>query len=314
MNKQLWWWALCAGQALGCNTIDAGGVPQTQTTASDDPLSIQEELDPKSFDAIHREVILPSCASTEAFCHHGQFEPNLSTPSLAYESLVLRPGIELFDRHRVTPGDPERSLIIDKLRGRAGVATQMPLGAEPMAEESIARIEAWIRDGALRSPGADPAPQLNEPPYPPELGVFDAMGTRIDGAGTALVQVGQTITLRHSVKDYETADGSIPYGAIILQTGEGRNVVMDATFPDGTTSTAFDAMGPEGVGDTLNWRVDWVVPDMLTVTDGISTETIPSAGVPLLMIALYMDALPANGGILTFGFVLNAVTVEGGGS
>jgi hypothetical protein len=311
-QRKLWWWCLVA--LLGCDTIDAGGEAKGNEAPPDDPLNIEDALDPASFDAIHRDVILPSCASTENFCHFGQFEPNLSTPALAYASLVRRPGIELFDRYRVTPGNPDMSLIIDKLRAREGVATQMPLGAPPLAEDAIARLEQWIRDGARRYPGAPDTPTLNEPPYPPEMGIFDAMGTRLDSAGAALVQVGQTITLRHSVKDYETPDASIPYGAVLLQLDAGQNVVLDPEYPDGTTPTVFDASGPEGVGDTLNWRLDWVIPDTITVTDGVSTQTMPSAGLTFRLIALYLDGLPATGGILTFQFQESAVTVEGGGS
>lgn len=311
--KALYWLPLAGLAALvGCETIDAGGLPPTSEAPPDDPLNIEEELDPESFDALHRDIIQPSCASTEAFCHHGQFEPNLSTPALAYGSLVRRPGIELFDRYRVTPGDAGTSLLMDKLLGRAGVATQMPLGAPPLSEDDIARLEKWIADGALRRPGEDPAPALNEPPLPPEIAVFDALGELLDAA--ALVQIGQTITLRHSVKDFETPDASIPYGAFILQTIDGRSMVTDLQYPDGTTPTVYDAAGPMGVGDELNWRLDWVVPDTLTVTDGVTTEEIPAAGATLLLIALYLDGLPAADGILTFDFNQPGITIDGGGS
>lgn len=54
----------------------------------------------------------------------------------------------------VVPGAPERSYLIDKLRGRRLCGERMPKGcdgtpARPcMGEERIALIEAWIRGGA----------------------------------------------------------------------------------------------------------------------------------------------------------------------
>jgi len=305
--------ALCLPLLMSCSTLDAGGDGQQDAVDVDDPLVFEEQLDPASFDALHRDVIRPSCASVEAFCHHGQFEPNLTTPALAYNSLVRRPGIELFDRHRVTPGDPAGSLLIDKLRDRAGVATLMPLGAPPMPEGDIQRIEQWIEDGALRRPAAEPAPVLNDPPLPPELAVFDDTGQRLDDPGMAVVAVGQTVTLRHSVQDFETPDAAVPYGAVFLQLGDGRSVVLDPAYPGGATITTYDAAGPEGVTDQLNWRSDWTVPDMLPVTlDGGLAEDVPAAGQSLLMIGLYVDGDPANGGILGFSFAIDKIFIVGG--
>src|SRR5678815_5558764 len=107
-------------------------------------------------------IIAKRCSGQPGLCHNGQFEPNLSTPALAYAYLVNRPGLERTDRLRVSPGSSATSFLVDKLRNR-GVSTQMPLGAEPLAEADIAEIEAWIDGGALRAPGADPAPVLNNP-------------------------------------------------------------------------------------------------------------------------------------------------------
>jgi hypothetical protein len=304
---------VCLLFLAGCANIDAGGVAAPDALAEDDPLAItDDELDPESFDAIQRDIIAPSCATTEGFCHYGQFEPNLSTPALAYEALVNRPGIELFDRYRVTPGDPAKSLVIDKLRKQAGVATQMPLGAPPMAEEDIQRLEKWIADGALRRPGADPAPQLNEPPMPPELAVFDAMGNRLDGAGPVTVQVGQTIVLRHSVKDFETPDALIPYGGLILQTADARNALVEGADEFGTLYTVYDPMGPEGTGDLLDWQASWTIPAEITLSDGVSSETVPADGQQLFLIGIYLDDLPAEGGILTFAFQNDPITIGGG--
>ncbi len=295
-----------------CSSLeDAGGEPYQELVDPDDPLSFEEDLDPESFDALHREVILPSCAAVEAFCHYGQFEPNLSTPALAYESLVRRPGIELFDRYRVTPGDPSRSLIIDKLRDRSGVATMMPLGAPPMAEEDIARIEKWISDGARRHPDAPEAAPMNEPPLPPEIAVYDDTGSRIDVGGVATVKVGDTITLRHSAMDYETADPDVPFAAFSVILADGRNVYWGPTYGV-AISSSYDAAGPMGNGDALNFRFDWTVPATVDISaDGATVdETISTAGQTFSLVAYYLDGDQPS--ILTFGVVINGLVVQEG--
>ena len=293
----------------GCQSFqDAGGTPTETELDPDDSLAFEEALDPESFDALHREVIQPSCAAVEAFCHAGQFEPNLSTASLAYASLVNRPGIELFDRQRVTPGDASNSLLIDKLRNRAGVATIMPLGAPPMANDDIARVEQWIKDGALRHPDADPAPALNESPMPPEVAIYDAAGLPLTMGAT--VQVGNVITLRHSVRDYETEDDAIAFGGFSLLLADGRNVyfgpVDGAAYP-----SAFDALGPMGVGDDLNWTADWAVPDMLAVLNdaGTDVDVVPAAGETLTLLAFVLDQSAQSGGIVALGFEASALQI-----
>jgi hypothetical protein len=298
----------CALLFLGCRTAAPGGSGVGDVGDETDPLAIIEApLPAESWDAIHREVIRPSCASTEAFCHHGQFEPNLSTPSLAYLSLVRRPGIELFDRYRIDPGNSAGSLLMNKLRGTAGVATIMPLGAPPLSDDDLARVAQWIDSGALRHPEAEPAPSLNEPPMPPEIAVFDASGER-----TSVAAVGETLRLRHSVRDFETPDDQIAFGAFLLQTAEGANVVLDPAFPDGVTPTMYDPAGPAGVSDDLSWLLDWTVPEVLTLVtfDAPTTLELPAAGQRLTLIALYLDELPELGGILTFGFELDGLEVQ----
>jgi cytochrome c len=50
----------------------------------------------------------------------------------------------------VVAGDPDKSKIVDALRGRNG-AMQMPKGKSPLPEEDIKMIETWIKDGAKES-------------------------------------------------------------------------------------------------------------------------------------------------------------------
>jgi hypothetical protein len=290
--------AVVAVAGIGCGGIDADG-PDVDAAPDDDPLVITDEPPPGSLDDLHARIIKPRCSGTPGLCHNGQFEPNLSTPGLMYAYVVRRPAIEKPDRLRVDVMSPSTSFLIHKLRNINGVATQMPLGAEPLPEEDIAAIEAWISDGARRAPGAGLAPVLNNQPKKPEIGIYEG-ANRLDDGGMAVTQTGHTITLRHSVQDFETLDGDIPFAIMVLLAPDGRNVVLDpASQTDAQIArTMYDASGPMGAGDALNFKFDWTIPATVELVDDLDIRgnaTLPLTVTPL---ALYLDN--ATLGIVAF--------------
>ena len=296
--------------ATGCEAIDPGGTGRT-AAPDDDPLAIADDLTPGTLDALHRDVIAGSCAAQPGLCHHGQFEPNLSTPALMYENLVLRPGLEHATQYRVDPAHPKDGLLLDKLTNH-NVLSQMPLGADPLSQEEIAAVEKWIADGALRRPGADPPPVLNNPPREPEIGVFDDKGNQLDKAGPCSVTAGTTLTLRHSVQDFETEDAKIPYAAILLQLPDGSQLKL-SDAPGGETSavTQYQPSGaPQGKGDSLDFHFDWTVPDTIDVygPDGKPTPQ-STAGMSLTVLVLYIDSAVPNEGMLTFTIAPDLIEV-----
>ena len=281
--------------------LAACGNDQTRTHETDagvdpDPLAVVSTAQAGSLDELHERVIAQRCSGQPGLCHNGQFEPNLSTPALTYAYVVNRPGIEKSDKLRVKPNDPASSLLVDKIRNR-NVATQMPLGAEPLEEADIRAIEAWISAGALRAPGMAPAPVLNNPPKRPQLAIFNSAGTRLDGVGPVNVTVGSTIVLRHTVQDFETPDGMIPFAGLTLDIGNGRAVILDPTSTDDpqTGATAYDGSptAPMGNGDKLNWQRSWTIPATLPVVDTTTKvrSTMPASGVRLTLSAFYIDSL-----------------------
>lgn len=303
-------WLILAALTVGCSEpIDAGGA-LVDAGAPDDPLVVAEPPAPGSLDDIYQNILVARCSGQPGLCHNGQFEPNLSTPALAYAYLVGRPGIEKPGKLRVAPGSPEDSLLIDKLRNR-DVATQMPLGAEPLTEEEIVLIENWIEDGALRRPGAEAAPDLNNPPATPEIAIFDAAGNRLDSSGQVTVPPGTFLTFRHTVDDFETADADIAITVMVLQAPDGRQVVLSPGAQDPEVAlTTYDPDGPAAVGDTFNYELDFQLGDTITLIDpdtGV-TEDVASAGLSLSAIALYIDELP--GGISRFSIRPNALVVQ----
>lgn len=295
--------------ALALAACGSDSVPDMPDAAvEDDPLAVNETAPAGSLDDLHARIISQRCSGQPGLCHNGQFEPNLSTPALTYAYVVNRPGIEKFDRLRVKPGDPSASLFIDKIRNRNGVATQMPLGAEPLEEADIKAIEKWITDGALRSPGAAPAPVLNNPPKRPQLGVFDVAGNRLDNGGQLNVNIGQTIVLRHTVQDFETPDNAIPFSAVSLQLANDKAVVLDPTGDDPQTGvTTFDTTNPPmGIGDSMNRERSFTIPATLPRVDTVTKvkDTIPAGGVNMYLQAFYIDELdlgpPVKFGMLAY--------------
>ena len=264
-----------------------------------DPLEVKTTPAPGSLDDLHERIIAKRCSGQPGLCHNGQFEPNLSTPGLTYAYIVNRPAIEKPELLRVRPGNAAQSLFIDKIRNR-NVATQMPLGAEPLEEAEIVELEKWINDGALRAPGAAPAPVLNNPPKRPQIGVFDTSGTRLDGTGPVTAAAGTTLVLRHTVHDFETADASIPFAAVIVSIADGRNVVLNPGANDPHIGqTTYDSAGPAAQGDVFNYRRSWTIPSTLTVrADDNSLASVPASGQTLRVLAVYIDGNPTSGGII----------------
>lgn len=289
--RAAWGCALALALAACGGELDVDG-DHVDASVDPDPLAVDRPPAPGSFDELHRTVIAPRCSGQPGLCHNGQFEPNLSTPGNAYAYLVNRPALEKPTLLRVKPGDAAGSVLIDKLRGR-DVATRMPLGADPLAEAEIAAVEAWIEGGALREPGASPPVSLNNPPRRPEIAVYSAAGVRLDSAGPVTVAVGTTITLRHSVRDFETADTAIPFGAFVLQAPDGRSVVLNPGAPQDphVGVTTYDAAGPMGTGDLLNFRRTWTVPASVGLYDETTgqTQNVAAAGLTLTIICAYID-------------------------
>jgi hypothetical protein len=291
--------ALTLALALAAVTAAACGAEEPPPEGPDDvtdpdPLDTSAAPPPAtgSLDELHARIIEKRCSGQPGLCHNGQFEPNLSTPGLSYAYLVNRPAIEKPSLLRVAPGNAAQSLFIDKIRNRNGVATQMPLGAPPLEEADIAALERWINDGALRAPGAAAAPALNNPPRRPQIAIFNGT-TRLDGAGPINVAVGTTLTLRHSVQDFETPDETIPFAAIVLSAASGGDVVVTTGNDPHVGPTTYDAAGPMGQGDRLNYRRTWTIPAMIELYDNKTGQrrTVAAAGQSIGVAAVYIDSL-----------------------
>lgn len=297
---------LLASSSACARDVTAGGAPPS-AMVDPDPLDVAADAPKGSLDALHRDVLVKSCAAQPGLCHSGQFEPNLSTPALAYENLVLRPSLEHPKQHRVLPGHPEKSLLVDKLRDHA-VISRMPLGAAPLPEASIQAVESWIETGALRAPGAAPAPVLDNPPDAPRIGVFGADGARV----AAPVQADEPLTLRMTVKDFETADADMVAAGFYLYADDGRMLMLQAEqgYSGYLQATYAPAGAPVDKNDPMSWKVDVTIPKIVPLSsDGKKIDYAPSAGMKLTVFAAYADGDPAKGAMIAYGQAPNAAEV-----
>ncbi|MGV3512282.1 MAG: hypothetical protein ACO1OX_09800 [Novosphingobium sp.] len=124
--------------------IGAAMVAATVAVRAEDPatsISYQEEIVP---------ILEQNCAT----CHlTGEEAGGMSlVGDMAIGFLVGKPSQEVPAVMRVEPGAPERSYLVMKLEGthldHGGSGARMPLGGSPLDGRDLARIRAWIAQGA----------------------------------------------------------------------------------------------------------------------------------------------------------------------
>lgn len=116
--------------ALGCSSSNSGG------GAASAPPSGSAPAAEGTFSSV-QPILSANCTG----CHS---EGGKAGINLTSQESIMKGGQE---GPIVTPGDPDKSKIVDALRGRNG-AKQMPFGRTPLPEADIAKVEAWIKAGA----------------------------------------------------------------------------------------------------------------------------------------------------------------------
>lgn len=129
---------------------DAGPEPDAGVDAGDGTQS-------ESFSAIYEEIfVVHGCPGCHTADNQHSFL-NLSTRDAAFEGLVDTDsqGTDCgrLDVLRVAPFDAENSLLVWKLEGVDAngdlvCGSRMPFGGAPLEADEIARIRAWIDEGA----------------------------------------------------------------------------------------------------------------------------------------------------------------------
>ena len=131
----------CALFAAGCGTVKSPVEP-----AATDP-----GVAALTFTQIQTQIFTPVCA--KAGCHAAGSSPSglVLEAGQSYGNLVGHRAAES-PLDRVSPGHPEASYILLKLRGDPSITGErMPLGGPYLPSAEIDGIAAWIRAGAPRN-------------------------------------------------------------------------------------------------------------------------------------------------------------------
>lgn len=127
--------AACSGNGLG---LDELGRPTGEILSHRPDPARAESL----FALIQSNIFTPICAR----CHFHPASPyGLSLEPGRASAIVGRPSYGLAGMEIVVPGDPDRSYLVWKLQGRAGITGyRMPWGMEPLPETEMRLIRSWI--------------------------------------------------------------------------------------------------------------------------------------------------------------------------
>jgi len=107
---------------------------------------------------LDRDIFKPNCAFGS--CHGGGAPAaGLDFTNGVCAAMLQRPSCLFPDQTLALPGDPDKSFLVQKLRGNdlppkpatsCGTSDfRMPLGGTPLAADQIARVAAWIAGGAF---------------------------------------------------------------------------------------------------------------------------------------------------------------------
>ena len=109
-----------------------------------------EVLQP-TFSSIYKNIFSKKCALYT--CHSSAFAKESAELDLmeetSYSSLVNVKSVTFPDILRIQPGDPDNSLLINRLDGTIIVAP--PLERTSVSEDELNIIRTWIKNGALNN-------------------------------------------------------------------------------------------------------------------------------------------------------------------
>lgn len=229
-----------------------------------------DTLDKNSLASIHQDIFQPKCATPG--CHDGAFEPNFTTAMSSFSSLVyhevIKNNADEDFTYRVVPGNTELSVLHERITNCCFVNTndRMPQDniGEPLPQEDIDRIAAWIEAGAKDVSG-------NSPTEPNEQPSFSYPYCIVDEGFPA---VWETRAISHDTNRVEM----IAYGSMIADTNmalvlvtdlsDDKNAIVDLT--GGTLKFSYDQ-------DDFSNPILQVSSTYLAVEDGIQYNSFSTA-------------------------------------
>jgi hypothetical protein len=181
--------------------------------------------------------------------------------------LVDVPSVEVPGLHRVAPGEPDNSYLVQKIEGRAAVGDQMPLGGPSLDAEQINLIRQWIAAGAQPPPAArltasTPARLISSAPAPDEWVTDPArpMMVVFSRALDANLLFDTNIVLTASGGDGRFADGNeVPVPVRVLKTsadGAALWIRSTTSLPPDQYELRLRGSGPVAVADLEGHPID----------------------------------------------------------
>ena len=168
-----------------------------------------------TYDDVNKKIFTPICAS----CHSGGF-PDADLDLTSYES-ITKQGV-------VVAGDPDKSLLIQKV-----VSGAMPAGGPPLAADQIQLLKDWVRDGALATP---PALVLNLKSIQPLFGSMKG-GYLVELKGENFTD-GMKATINGiPCKDLKVVDATKLSCRVPKSESAGK---VDVAVTDGTTTSVLE--------------------------------------------------------------------------
>lgn len=105
------------------------------------------EIDISSIEDVQTRIFGEYCSG----CHPSVNDPDLSDADMSFASLVEDDSEACDGKPFVTPGDVEKSYLIDLLtKEEPGCHRRMPDGGDPLSEAEIQAVADWIEAGAKR--------------------------------------------------------------------------------------------------------------------------------------------------------------------
>lgn len=122
--------------------LQAGAAPMPADPMMAAPMPIAAER-PKGTETVSYALEVAPILAANCLDCHGMNQPRAGL-SLANFERLLRGGDS---GAMIAPGNPDTSLLVQKLKGTADGA-RMPMNRPPLPTDQIAKIETWIREGA----------------------------------------------------------------------------------------------------------------------------------------------------------------------
>lgn len=124
-------WLSCTAAACGQSGMEPGDV---------------------SFSLQVQPILTDRCAFSGCHASTSPAADQSLAEGLAYVNVHDIPSQELPSMDRVEPGEPDQSYLVHKIQGThldvGGTGLRMPRGQEPLSDDQIRLIRAWIEQGA----------------------------------------------------------------------------------------------------------------------------------------------------------------------